>query len=162
MSSSVKVLQNLFDNYQKTTPQKLKIVDAYMFYILLTGIFQFIYCVLVGTFPFNAFLSGFISTVASFVLAACLRIQVNEENKEEMFGMHMRSAPLLKKALTKPAYWRTYGTYGATAFLLAVYICDWKAVGQYIPLWNKRYISDGLKQCNDSFFVSVPQPPAEK
>ncbi|CAJ0567760.1 unnamed protein product, partial [Mesorhabditis spiculigera] len=141
MSSSVKVLQNLFDNYQKTTPQKLKIVDAYMFYILLTGIFQFIYCVLVGTFPFNAFLSGFISTVASFVLAACLRIQVNEENKED---------------------WRTYGTYGATAFLLAVYICDWKAVGQYIPLWNKRYISDGLKQCNDSFFVSVPQPPAEK
>ncbi|CAJ0576060.1 unnamed protein product, partial [Mesorhabditis spiculigera] len=107
-------------------------------------------------------LSGFISTDASFVLAACLRIQVNEENK----GGDVRHAhalrALLKKALTKPAYWRTYGTYGATAFLLAVYICDWKAVGQYIPLWNKRYISDGLKQCNDSFFVSVPQPPAEK
>uniref|UniRef100_A0A1I7Y621 Dolichyl-diphosphooligosaccharide--protein glycosyltransferase subunit DAD1 n=1 Tax=Steinernema glaseri TaxID=37863 RepID=A0A1I7Y621_9BILA len=54
-----------------------------MFYILLTGIFQFVYCLLVGTFPFNSFLSGFISTVASFVLASCLRIQVNSENKSQ-------------------------------------------------------------------------------
>ncbi|KAF8365518.1 dad-1, partial [Pristionchus pacificus] len=79
----VQVLTKLFDDYVKTTSQKLKIIDAYMFYILLTGIIQFVYCVLVGTFPFNAFLAGFISTVASFILAACLRMQVNEENKDE-------------------------------------------------------------------------------
>jgi len=48
---------------------------------LLTGIIQFVYCCIVGTFPFNSFLSGFISSVASFVLAVCLRIQVNPENK---------------------------------------------------------------------------------
>ncbi|CAJ0961259.1 unnamed protein product, partial [Mesorhabditis belari] len=79
----ITVLSKLFDDYSKTTASKLKIIDAYMFYILLTGIFQFAYCLLVGTFPFNAFLSGFISTVASFVLAACLRMQVNDENKSE-------------------------------------------------------------------------------
>lgn len=62
-------LRKLYTDYQRTTPKKLKIVDAYMLYILLTGVFQFVYCVLVGTFPFNAFLAGFISTVASFVLA---------------------------------------------------------------------------------------------
>jgi oligosaccharyltransferase complex subunit epsilon len=65
----VSVVSNLFNEYLTTTPNKLKLVDAYMFGIMLTGIFQFVYCCLVGTFPFNAFLSGFISTVASFVLA---------------------------------------------------------------------------------------------
>jgi oligosaccharyltransferase complex subunit epsilon len=40
-----------------------------MVYVLLTGIIQFVYVVIAGTFPNNAFLAGFISTVASFVLA---------------------------------------------------------------------------------------------
>ncbi|KAJ1368247.1 Dolichyl-diphosphooligosaccharide-protein glycosyltransferase subunit dad1 [Parelaphostrongylus tenuis] len=80
---AVQVLKKLFDDYRQTTPGKLKIIDAYMLYILLTGIAQFVYCLLVGTFPFNSFLSGFISTVTSFVLASCLRTQVNDENKSD-------------------------------------------------------------------------------
>ncbi|KAL3090933.1 hypothetical protein niasHS_007308 [Heterodera schachtii] len=76
-------LSKLYADYQRTTAKKLKIIDAYMVYIFFTGVFQFVYCLLVGTFPFNAFLAGFISTVACFVLAANLRIQVNPENKVE-------------------------------------------------------------------------------
>src|SRR5262245_45356855 len=34
----------------------------------LTGIVQFAYVCLVGTFPFNSFLSGFIATVGFFIL----------------------------------------------------------------------------------------------
>ncbi|XGW23194.1 hypothetical protein V3C99_005438, partial [Haemonchus contortus] len=83
MVQAVQVIKKLLDDYQKSTPSRLKIIDAYMVYILLTGIAQFVYCLLVGTFPFNSFLSGFISTVTSFVLASCLRTQVNEENKSE-------------------------------------------------------------------------------
>jgi len=101
------ILGKLYDDYSKQTPKKLKLVDAYMFCIMLTGILQFAYCCLVGTFPFNAFLSGFISTVASFVLAgkkrnsltikpfifllifdfllASYRIQTNSEN-QGIFG----------------------------------------------------------------------------
>lgn len=75
------MLGKLFEDYRKTTSSKLKIIDAYLVYILLTGIIQFVYCVLVGTFPFNSFLSGFISTIGCFVLATSLRIQVNPENK---------------------------------------------------------------------------------
>ena len=63
------VVVKLFDEYKSSTPSKLKLVDAYMFCVMLTGIIQFVYCCMVGTFPFNAFLSGFISTVACFVLA---------------------------------------------------------------------------------------------
>jgi len=85
MANIVTVLRKLNEEYQGSTPKKLKIIDAYLLYILLTGIVQFAYCCLVGTFPFNSFLSGFISSVASFVLAVCLRLQVNPQNKAD-FG----------------------------------------------------------------------------
>lgn len=63
------VLTKLYDEYNTKTSKRLKIVDAYLVYILLTGVIQFLYCCLVGTFPFNSFLSGFISSVGSFILA---------------------------------------------------------------------------------------------
>eukprot|EP00794_Sanderia_malayensis_P018946 gene18946-20852_t len=81
------VLHKLYDEYNGKTPKKLKIVDSYLFYILLTGIIQFGYCCLVGTFPFNSFLSGFISSVGSFILAVCLRIQTNPRNKADFRGL---------------------------------------------------------------------------
>lgn len=62
------VLNKFYDEYVINTPKKLKIIDAYLFYIVLTGVIQFIYCCLVGSFPFNSFLSGFISTVSCFIL----------------------------------------------------------------------------------------------
>jgi len=78
--SMVEVVHKLYNEYTTKTPQKLKLIDAYLGYIMCTGVMQFLYCCLVGTFPFNSFLSGFISTVASFVLAVCLRIQTNPAN----------------------------------------------------------------------------------
>merc|ERR1712018_383069 len=74
--------KTLIQNYMKSTPQKLKLIDAYLLYILLTGAMQFIYCCMVGTFPFNAFLAGFISCVASFILGVNLRMQTNPENAQ--------------------------------------------------------------------------------
>ena len=62
------VLTRFYEEYSEKTLQKTKLIDAYLMYILFTGIIQFAYCLLVGTFPFNSFLSGFISCVASFVL----------------------------------------------------------------------------------------------
>ena len=70
------VVTKFYEEYSSSTPKKLKIIDAYLTYIFFTGVVQFVYCAMVGTFPFNAFLSGFISSVASFVLAVCLRLQV--------------------------------------------------------------------------------------
>lgn len=55
--------------YKNDTPNSLKLIDVYLVYILITGIVQFVYMAIAGTFPYNAFLGGFISTVGSFVLA---------------------------------------------------------------------------------------------
>nr|ALS04895.1 dolichyl-diphosphooligosaccharide-protein glycosyltransferase subunit DAD1-like protein [Pseudodiaptomus poplesia] len=81
------VVTKFVSEYQNNTPNKLKIIDAYLTYIFFTGVFQFLYCCLVGTFPFNAFLSGFISCVASFVLGVCLRLQANPSNKSQFGGI---------------------------------------------------------------------------
>lgn len=72
------VLTKFFDEYKTNTPKKLKLIDSYLVYILLTGILQFAYCVLVGTFPFNSFLSGFISTVSCFVLGGKVTLEGSE------------------------------------------------------------------------------------
>ncbi|GAB1603764.1 dolichyl-diphosphooligosaccharide--protein glycosyltransferase subunit dad1-like [Argonauta hians] len=77
------VLAKFWDEYMVNTPKKLKIIDAYLVYVFLTGVMQFLYICVVGTFPFNSFLSGFISSVGSFILAVCLRLQVNPQNKSD-------------------------------------------------------------------------------
>ncbi|XP_023693479.1 dolichyl-diphosphooligosaccharide--protein glycosyltransferase subunit DAD1 [Brienomyrus brachyistius] len=88
MSSSVlSVISRFLEEYASSTPKRLKIVDAYLLYILLTGALQFLYCLLVGTFPFNSFLSGFISCVGAFILGVCLRIQINPQNKGEFLSI---------------------------------------------------------------------------
>ncbi|KAI8138318.1 DAD/Ost2 [Fennellomyces sp. T-0311] len=79
--STATAAQLFWTAYQKDTPGSLKLIDVYLAYIMITGIAQFVYMVLAGTFPYNAFLAGFISTVGSFVLAVNLRIQTNSENK---------------------------------------------------------------------------------
>lgn len=81
------IVERFHHEYMTQTPKKLKLVDIYLAYILLTGIIQFVYCCLVGTYPFNSFLSGFISTVSCFVLAVCLRLQTNTQNKSVFAGI---------------------------------------------------------------------------
>ncbi|KAL2585094.1 hypothetical protein AAZV13_14G167100 [Glycine max] len=59
-----------------------QIIDLYVIYAVFTAFIQVVYMALVGSFPFNSFLSGVLSCVGTAVLAVCLRIQVNKENKE--------------------------------------------------------------------------------
>ncbi|KAL8876667.1 MAG: hypothetical protein Q9198_005175, partial [Flavoplaca austrocitrina] len=77
------ILQQLWSSYQRRTPQRVKLIDVFMGFLVVVGVLQFVYCVLVGNYPFNAFLSGFSATVGQFVLTASLRIQTNPENKDE-------------------------------------------------------------------------------
>jgi oligosaccharyltransferase complex subunit epsilon len=76
-------IESLWHGYKTNTPQRLKIIDMYLVYVLVTGISLFAYCAIVRTtFPFNSFLAGFVSTVGSFVLAVALRVQVNPAHNE--------------------------------------------------------------------------------
>jgi len=80
MATIFTVITKFFDEYRSKTAQRLKLIDVFLLYTFFTGVLQFVYAVIVGSFPFNSFLSGFISTVAAFILAVCLRMQVNPVN----------------------------------------------------------------------------------
>ena len=67
------ILNEIISQYRKTTSKKLKLIDAFLLYTFITGITQLVYVLLVGTFPKNSFLSGFIVCVAMFVLAGKLK-----------------------------------------------------------------------------------------
>ncbi|PSN69684.1 defender against death DAD protein [Corynespora cassiicola Philippines] len=77
------IVAGVWDNYVSKTPQRVKLLDTFMAFLVFVGALQFLYCIIVGNFPFNAFLSGFSATVGQFVLTASLRIQTNPENKAE-------------------------------------------------------------------------------
>ncbi|KAM0712470.1 hypothetical protein Q7P37_011566 [Cladosporium fusiforme] len=73
----------VWNGYVDKTPQRVKLLDAFLVFLMAVGLLQFLYCVIAGNFPFNAFLSGFSATVGQFVLTVSLRIQTNPENKAD-------------------------------------------------------------------------------
>jgi len=40
----------IWQNYLDTTPQRTKLIDTFMAFLVLVGVLQFVYCVLVGNF----------------------------------------------------------------------------------------------------------------
>jgi len=102
MSLSLRsVVGDLVSGYREKTPSQLKLIDAFLVAIFITGVLQFVYCALVGTFPFNSFLSGFIASVGCFVLTGkalsgsssvflhlfavvSLRLHLNSNNKDQL------------------------------------------------------------------------------
>ncbi|ORY84921.1 DAD family-domain-containing protein [Protomyces lactucae-debilis] len=74
------IVNDLWSSYLKSTPQQLKLIDMFMAFLIATGVLQFMYCLIVGNYPFNAFLAGFIATIGQFVLCAGLRSQTNTAN----------------------------------------------------------------------------------
>lgn len=81
------IASGIWDNYQKITPQRTKLLDTFLGFLVVVGVLQFIYCIIAGNYPFNAFLSGFSATVGQFVLTINLRFQTNEKNNADF--MHI-------------------------------------------------------------------------
>jgi len=77
----------------QNTPSRTLLLDAFMAFLVLVGGIQFLYAVVGGNYPFNAFLSGFSAAVGQFVLTASLRMQTSERPPA--------GAPAAKKTTTK-------------------------------------------------------------
>lgn len=75
----VSAINITYDDYIKTLTPRLKLVDQFLVFLVILAILQFIYVLLIGNFPFNAFLGGFISCVGQFVLTVSLRLQYNSD-----------------------------------------------------------------------------------
>src|SRR5689334_13381070 len=49
------VVVNLANHYQNKTPQRTKLIDAFMAFLAVVGILQFVYCVLAGNYVSQTF-----------------------------------------------------------------------------------------------------------
>lgn len=72
-----------FQNYFKSLTPKLMLIDTFLVFLVFLGVIQFGFVLLVGNFPFNAFLAGFIAAVGQFVLTVSLRLQYVERNRKD-------------------------------------------------------------------------------
>ncbi|DBB03092.1 TPA: hypothetical protein ACH3X1_013405 [Trebouxia sp. C0004] len=75
------ILRSFRGEYNKT-PVKIQVLDCFLVYAVFTGLVQVAHLLLVGSFPFNSFLAGFLSCVAFCVLTVCLRMQVDPSNAD--------------------------------------------------------------------------------
>lgn len=50
-------LRTLTSNYA-AVPPRLKLIDSFLLFLMVSGIMQFVYRVVVTSFPYNAFLGG--------------------------------------------------------------------------------------------------------
>lgn len=49
-SSWDQAVVNLTKHYQKATPQRTKLIDAFLGFLVAVGVLQFVYCVLAGNY----------------------------------------------------------------------------------------------------------------
>ena len=67
-------LEIFWKKYSEETPQKLKMIDAFILYLLTIIGVQFFYRIIVGNdFPKNAFLTGLFCPIGVIVLLLALR-----------------------------------------------------------------------------------------
>jgi oligosaccharyltransferase complex subunit epsilon len=59
-STATNAVETLWKAYNENTPDRLKFIDSFLLFLMLSGVVQFAYCVLVSSFPYNAFLSGYV------------------------------------------------------------------------------------------------------
>ena len=57
-NSAAGALQTLIKSYRENTPPRLKLVDIFCIFLVILGVMQFAYCILITDFPFNSFLAG--------------------------------------------------------------------------------------------------------
>jgi len=79
------IFKSFVTEYRRQTPRRVQMIDYFALFALATGVAQFVYLLIVGQFPFNSFLAGFIASVGFFVFTVCLRLQVT--NKSEFHGI---------------------------------------------------------------------------
>jgi oligosaccharyltransferase complex subunit epsilon len=67
MASTEDVVAKSIEAYT-STPKSLKLIDCFRVFSVATAVIQLMYYCIVGTFPFNSFLAGFVACIGLFVI----------------------------------------------------------------------------------------------
>ncbi|KAI5455067.1 oligosaccharyltransferase complex subunit epsilon [Naganishia albida] len=85
-------ISTLVHNYRATTLTRTKLIDCFLLVLVVSGVLQFAYRILVTSYPFNAFLGSFGGTVGQFVLLAGLRAQTAPDTIGDFKGTSQERA----------------------------------------------------------------------
>ena len=55
-STAQEIVQGVWDKYVQKTPQRVKLLDCFMAFLVAVGVLQFVYCVIAGNFVSYTFL----------------------------------------------------------------------------------------------------------
>jgi len=67
MEEIIENLKNVHRDYMSKAPAQVRLLDAFLAFSFFTAGIQVLYMLLVGTFPFNSFLSGLSACAGVFV-----------------------------------------------------------------------------------------------
>lgn len=81
-SNIVLVVSTTYNDYLEELTPRQKLIDIFLCFLVSLGILQFVFAVIIGNYPFNGFLGGFISCVGQFVLTVSLRLQYSSKNND--------------------------------------------------------------------------------
>ncbi|KAI5291090.1 oligosaccharyltransferase complex subunit epsilon [Ascosphaera aggregata] len=95
---------SVWQHYISETSQRILLLDAYLFFLVVVGAIQFVYCVLVGNYPFNAFLAGFGAAVGQFVLTVSLRMQISESPRKSARQVKSKSSNVAPSVSSERAF----------------------------------------------------------
>eukprot|EP01064_Diplonema_japonicum_P032855 TRINITY_DN629_c1_g3_i5.p1 TRINITY_DN629_c1_g3~~TRINITY_DN629_c1_g3_i5.p1 ORF type:complete len:116 (+),score=23.86 TRINITY_DN629_c1_g3_i5:44-391(+) len=79
-------------SYDEKTSPRLKICDAFITFFLLNALLLFAYCVLVGSFPFNAYLGGLFANLGMLIFTVSLRMQAAPANTPQFQGISIENS----------------------------------------------------------------------
>ena len=71
------------ESYDKHTTQRLKICDAFIVFFFLNAAVVCLYCNLIGSYPFNAYLGGLFANIGMMVFTIGLRMQADPQNRPQ-------------------------------------------------------------------------------
>ena len=76
-SDLIRIGRHCYNEYLAQTPLHIRTLDYFLIFAAAEGIILMTYLLLVGSFPYNSFLSAFITAVGFFIFVICLRLQVS-------------------------------------------------------------------------------------
>ncbi|KAH7647628.1 DAD1 Ost2 like dolichyl-diphospho-oligosaccharide- glycosyltransferase [Cryptosporidium bovis] len=70
-------LREIKEKYLENVPENIRILDSFVFFLVLVAFIQVIYCIIVRTtYPLDSLIGGIFSSIGTALLVSVLRIQL--------------------------------------------------------------------------------------
>ena len=71
------VIKEIKEKYLENVPENIRILDSYIFFLVVIAVAQVIYCIIIQTtYPLDSFIGGVFCAIGTALLVSVLRIQL--------------------------------------------------------------------------------------